>query len=78
MLALFTSSLSSCANYLPHLLEQLAVVHALIALLPYLLDKPFELPVHTSTNCTSLQWLQPLSSSSRGTSLIIKRAGLAC
>ena len=34
------------------------MVHALIVLLPYLLDKPFELPVHTGTNGTSLQWQQ--------------------
>jgi len=40
--------------YPPHLLELLAVVHALKALRPYLLDKPFEL--HTDN--ASLQWLQ--------------------
>ena len=37
-----------------HLLELLAVVHALKTLRPYLLDKPFEL--HTDN--ASLQWLQ--------------------
>ena len=41
-------------SYPPHLLELLAVVHALKALRPYLLDKPFEL--HTDN--ASLQWLQ--------------------
>ena len=41
-------------SYLPHLLELLEVVHALKALQPYLLDKPFEL--HTDN--TSLKWLQ--------------------
>jgi len=41
-------------SYPPHLLELLAVVHALKALLPYLLDKPLEL--HTDN--ASLQWLQ--------------------
>ena len=40
--------------YPPHLLELLAVVHALKTLRPYLLDKPFEL----HTNNASLQWLQ--------------------
>ena len=39
--------------YPPHLLELLAVVHALKTLRPYLLDKPFEL--HTDN--ASLQWL---------------------
>ena len=42
-------------SYPPHLLELLAVVHALKALRPYLRDKPFEL--HTDNS--SLQWLQP-------------------
>jgi transposase InsO family protein len=41
-------------SYPPHLLELLAVVHALKTLRPYLLDKPFEL--HTDN--ASLQWLQ--------------------
>ena len=41
-------------QYPPHLLELLAVVHALKTLRPYLLDKPFEL--HTDN--ASLQWLQ--------------------
>ena len=41
-------------SYQPHLLELLAVVHALKMLRPYLLDKPFEL--HTDN--ASLQWLQ--------------------
>jgi hypothetical protein len=41
-------------SYPPHLLELLAVVHALKTLLPYLLDKSFEL--HTDN--ASLQWLQ--------------------
>jgi hypothetical protein len=40
--------------YPPHLLELLAVVHALKTLLPYLLDKPFSL--HTDN--ASLVWLQ--------------------
>ena len=50
----------SCKNTLPkwhyttHLLELLAVVHALHAFWPYLLNKPFDL--HTDN--TSLQWLQ--------------------
>ena len=39
--------------YPPHLLELLAVVHALKTLRPYLLDKPFEL--HTDN--ASLMWL---------------------
>ena len=37
----------------PHLLELLAVVHAIKTLRPYVLDKPFEL--HTDN--ASLQWL---------------------
>ena len=41
-------------SYLPHLLELLAVVHALKTLRPYLLDKSFEL--HTDN--ASLQRLQ--------------------
>ncbi len=41
-------------SYPPLLLELLAVVRALKALRPYLLDKPFEL--HTDN--ASLQWLQ--------------------
>ena len=41
-------------SYPPHLLELLAVVHALKALRLYLLDRPFEL--HTDN--ASLQWLQ--------------------
>ena len=41
-------------QYPPHMLELLAVVHALKSLRPYLLDKPFEL--HTDN--ASLQWLQ--------------------
>ena len=41
-------------SYPPHLLELLAVVHALKTLRPYLLDKPFDL--HTDN--ASLQWLQ--------------------
>jgi hypothetical protein len=41
-------------SYPPHLLELLAVVHALKTLRPYLLDKPFEL--HTDN--ASLQCLQ--------------------
>ena len=40
--------------YPPHLLELLAVVHALKVLRPYLLDRPFEL--HTDN--ASLQWFQ--------------------
>ena len=41
-------------SYPPHLLELLAVVHALKTLLPYLRDKPLEL--HTDN--VSLPWLQ--------------------
>ena len=41
-------------SYPPHLLELLAVVHALKTLRPYLLDKPFEL--HTDN--ASLIWLK--------------------
>ena len=41
-------------SYPPHMLEFLAVVHALKALRPYLLDTPFEL--HTDN--ASLQWPQ--------------------
>ena len=41
-------------SYPPHLLELLAMGHALKTLLPYLLEKPFEL----HTNNVSLQWLQ--------------------
>jgi hypothetical protein len=41
-------------SYPPHMLELLAVVHALKTLRPYLLDKPFDL--HTDN--ASLQWLQ--------------------
>ncbi len=42
--------------YPQHLLELLAVVHALKTLRPNLLDKPFTLPVHT--DYASLLWLQ--------------------
>jgi hypothetical protein len=45
-------------SYPPHLLELLAVVHALKTLRPYFLDKPFEL--HTDNK--TLQWLQCSSS----------------
>ena len=41
-------------RYPPHLLELLAVVHALRVFRPYLLNKPFDL--HTDN--ASLQWLQ--------------------
>ena len=43
-------------SYPPRLLELLAVVHALKAQRPYLLDKPFEL--HTDNLNAILQWLQ--------------------
>ena len=42
-------------TYPPHLLELLAVVHALKVLRPYILDRPFEL--HSKDNA-SLQWFQ--------------------
>ena len=49
-------------SYPPHLLVLLAVVHALKALLPYLLDKPFE----PHTDDASLQWLQQQRQVSEG------------
>jgi hypothetical protein len=49
--------------YPPHLLELLAVVHALKTPSPYLLDKPFELRVKSSQH--SHQWRVPDASRNR-------------
>ena len=56
-------------SYPPHLLELLAVVHALKTLRPYLLDQPFQ--------CTPTTRAYSGCSSS-GTSVIIRRAGQTC